>query len=355
MGRLGAAGSQEQGRAGSGPLEAGGRKTQRGREDTSSNLRCLGRWATKTKIAPKKPLAPAKTEEPSKLRADRPKKTTAVPKKPRAPAKSEPSPPSKLLGILESQKQLGGTSYPPTLARLAELVGDPLAAVSKALSHKDVKARVLLSGDAKAAKVAPEATLVLLAEDIEAIARADRLLEFQLHAARTLEEPAVDAARLGKSLPLALRRAFKAALEQRLEERRMPRGIGALRGKQPLVFLVADAILPPPDPPARGSEAASARSGKGTEPFAARFDAAFAALDRASGGQNYVTLHALRGALADVPRATFDGELSALRRQRRYSLDPSDGRHHQMTEAERDAGIMEAGSLLVYVARRGDS
>ncbi|WP_199693804.1 hypothetical protein, partial [Sorangium cellulosum] len=90
-------------------------------------------------------------------------------------------------------------------------------------------------------------------------------------------------------------------------------------------------------------------------PFAARFDAAFSALDRDGGGNNYVTLRALRAALPDVPRAVFDAELAALRRQRRYSLDPSDGRHHQMADAEREAGILEAGNLLVYVARRHDA
>ena len=39
--------------------------------------------------------------------------------------------------------------------------------------------------------------------------------------------------------------------------------------------------------------------------FAERFDAAFDALDRASGAHNYVPLGALRAALPDVPRATF--------------------------------------------------
>jgi hypothetical protein len=83
--------------------------------------------------------------------------------------------------------------------------------------------------------------------------------------------------------------------------------------------------------------------------FAARFDQAFAALDRAAGGYNYVTLRALRSALPDVPRAKFDEGLAALRRSRRYTLDPA---HGTMTKADRDAGIMEAGNLLMYVARR---
>ncbi|WP_441292582.1 hypothetical protein ACSRUE_21260 [Sorangium sp. KYC3313] len=287
----------------------------------------------------------------------------------------------KLLGVLESQKQLGGASYPPTLERLTELAGDTLAVTSKALNTKEAKARLLLSRAAGGKKKpAPSATLVLLAEDLEAVAQSDRLLEVQLQSARTADAPAVDLAQLPKGLVSPLGRAFKAALAQRLAERRLPRTIGALTGKKPLLFFLEDAVLPAAGAPARPAAAStdgaarraapdgagnaisngpgtSAPSGPGAPAisFADRFDAAFSSLDRASGRLNYVTLHALRTALPDIPRATFDEELAALRRQRRYSLDPSDGRHHQMAEAERDAGIMEAGNLLVYVARRDDA
>ncbi|WP_437317334.1 hypothetical protein [Sorangium sp. So ce385] len=310
-----------------------------------------------------------------------------------------------LLGVLESQRQLGGASYPPTLERLAELTGDTPAVTSKALSSKEAKGRVLLSRAAGGKKKpAPGTVLVLLKEDLQAVAQSDRLLELQLQSARKPDAPAVDLAQLPKGLLPDLGRAFKAALVQRLAERRLPRTIGALTGKKPLFFFLADAVLPaagaparptmttaptdgasrpaapdgartapadaaPTEAPSNGAPAASlagapaaslagapAASHVGAPaPFAARFDAAFTALDRDSGGNNYVTLRALRAALPDVPRATFDAELAALRRQRRYSLDPSDGRHHQMAEAEREAGILEAGNLLVYVARRHDA
>ena len=105
---------------------------------------------------------------------------------------------------------------------------------------------------------------------------------------------------------------------------------------------VRDASSPPVPAPPAGS-------------FQVRFDAAFGALDQASVGHNDVTLRALREALPDVPRATFDAGLSALRRARLYTLNPSDGRHRQMTAAERDAGILEGNSLLVYVARISDA
>ncbi|WP_437580079.1 hypothetical protein [Sorangium sp. So ce887] len=315
----------------------------------------------------------------------------------------------RLLGVLESQKQLGGASYPPTLERLAELTGDTPAVTAKALTTREAKARVLLSrGVGGKKKPAPGTTLVLLADDLQAVAQSDRLLELQLQSARTAGAPAVALAQLPKGLLPALSRAFKAAIERRIAERRLPRTLGALTGKKPLFFFIADAVLPAAGAPARpaapaphgaprhaapegaprhaapegaprhtaldGAHHPAALDGAhhpaapaaaphlatpdaapAPAPFAARFDAAFAALDRDAGGHNYVTLHALRAALPDVPRAVFDAELAALRRQRRYSLDPSDGRHHQMAEAERDAGIMEAGNLLVYVAQRHDA
>ncbi|WP_437733304.1 hypothetical protein [Sorangium sp. So ce1335] len=320
----------------------------------------------------------------------------------------------RLLGVLESQKQLGGASYPPTLERLAELTGETLAVTSKALNLKEAKACVLLSRAAGGKKKpAPGTVLVLLKDDLEAVAQSDRLLEVQLQSARKPDAPAVDLAQLPRALVPALGRVFKAALEQRIAERRLPRTIGVVSGKKPLFFFLADAVLPAaltpalpaatatapttdaaprptapngarpaaldapaapaPAAPSNGAPVASAPAAAGAStpaavstpaapaaasapaPFAARFDAAFSALDRASGGLNYVTLRDLRAALPDVPRAVFDAELAALRRQRRYSLDPSDGRHHQMADAEREAGILEAGNLLVYVARRHDA
>ncbi|XYH97199.1 hypothetical protein ACMHYB_57145 [Sorangium sp. So ce1128] len=359
---------------------------------------------------PKKAAAPRKAAAPKEKAPAKPK---TAPRKKDPP----PSPVPRLLGVLESQRQLGGASYPPTLERLAELTGEKPAETSKALSHKDAKGRVLLSRAAGGKKKpAPGTTLVLLAEDLEAAAQSDRLLEVQLQSARKADAPAVDLAQLPKGLLPALGRAFKAALDQRIAERRLPRTIGVLTGKKPLFFFVADAVLPaagapalpaatatatagaprpsapdgardtasngarnaasngardtapngprtaasngaakPPPDPSRDATPAPAAPAAPAVPFADRFDAAFAALDRDAGGHNYVTLRALRAALPDVPRAVFDAELTALRRQRRYSLDPSDGRHHQMADAEREAGIMEAGNLLVYVARRHDA
>ncbi|WP_155798352.1 hypothetical protein, partial [Sorangium cellulosum] len=157
----------------------------------------------------------------------------------------------RLLGVLESQKQLGGASYPPTLERLAELTGETPAVTLKALNTREAKASVLLSRAAGGKKKpAPGTTLVLLADDLQAVAQSDRLLELQLQSVRKPDAPAVDLAQLPKGLLPALGRAFKAALEQRIADRRLPRTLGALTGKKPLFFFLADAVLPPAGAPA---------------------------------------------------------------------------------------------------------
>lgn len=82
------------------------------------------------------------------------------------------------------------------------------------------------------------------------------------------------------------------------------------------------------------------------------FGAAFDRLDRDSGGNNYVLLHDLRRALPTVSREAFDAGLNQLRRAKVFSLDSADGRHVKLSEEQRDAGIREAGSNLVYAQRR---
>lgn len=83
--------------------------------------------------------------------------------------------------------------------------------------------------------------------------------------------------------------------------------------------------------------------------FAPRFLAAFAQIDR---GNNYVLLYDLRRALPDVPRHVFDAGVNDLRRAKVVSLDSADGRHLRLTPEQRDAGIHEAGSVLVYAQLR---
>jgi hypothetical protein len=85
--------------------------------------------------------------------------------------------------------------------------------------------------------------------------------------------------------------------------------------------------------------------------FNQRFDAAFTRLDRDQGGHNFVSLIAIRKALADVSRDTFDAGLQALRLAGRFTLSAAEGRHG-LTVEERNAGIVEDGTLLLYVSKR---
>jgi hypothetical protein len=85
--------------------------------------------------------------------------------------------------------------------------------------------------------------------------------------------------------------------------------------------------------------------------FAAAFDAAFHDLDRQRGSHNFVSLVELRQALARFPREQFDRGLRDLRSAGLYGLSAAEGIHGIRPE-DRDAGIEEAGTLLLYVSKR---
>jgi len=86
--------------------------------------------------------------------------------------------------------------------------------------------------------------------------------------------------------------------------------------------------------------------------FAAEFEAAFDRLNRQQGNKNFITLHDLRRSLPHYDRPTFDAGIHQLRRERRFTLDSSDGNFVVVTDAEREAAIREGGSILVYCSRR---
>ncbi len=109
----------------------------------------------------------------------------------------------------------------------------------------------------------------------------------------------------------------------------------------------------PPDAAARAAaaradawSAAAARAD-----FAAAFDAAFHDLDRQRGSHNFISLVDLRQALARFSREQFDQGLRDLRAAGLYGLSAAEGIHGIRPE-DRDAGIEEAGTLLVYVSKK---
>lgn len=212
---------------------------------------------------------------------------------------------------------------------------------------------------------------------------ADRVFEQPDVIRRAVEGALTSAARaapLAKVPPAGLfdarlKKAFPAALRTLIERGQLPRGVGALRIRDWHLFLLEDVVgladrqatastiaprpsaeIRPQDdaPPATPIGASShATASADADPldvdrFEADFRAAFARLDAQGGHRNFLLLHDLRAALPQYGRTAFDRGLNGLRRRRRYTLEAAEGIHSPLSDAEKAAGIVEAGLLLVY-------
>jgi hypothetical protein len=242
--------------------------------------------------------------------------------------------------------------------RLVELTDPkaPAAAVKKALGKKFLQ-KLTLAVRAKALD-AP----IALAEDIEALAGCALTLEFLLRQKRTAATHAFTVPALKEKAAGKLKKPLQDAVNRHLAQNTIPPTVGwvSIGGKK-LLFLLSDLHVSARQPAL--AEAASAQTERQppatlppttnhqppTADFAPAFDSAFARLDRQGGGHNFVSLVALRQALP-VPREQFDRELRALRQAGRYTLSAAEGRHGISPE-EREAGITEEGSLLLFVSR----
>jgi hypothetical protein len=254
--------------------------------------------------------------------------------------------------VLRAQRQLGQHAYPLTLKRLVELTTpeahDKL--VAKALAHPMLRDK-LAQVDAKKHE-AP----VALAEDRERLIAGDLFLEYLLRSKQKDEDRAfaVESLLPAKSV---LRDPFVEAMKRRLEGGCLPSTIGWLWiGKKKKLFFLADVQggqpakagvpAPMPMPAVKQPEL----SGQTAIDFAQALDAAFTRLDRQNGAHNFVSLVELRRQLA-LGRQAFDAELRKLRLAGRFTLSAAEGRHGASSE-EREAGIVEDGSLLLYVSRK---
>ena len=85
--------------------------------------------------------------------------------------------------------------------------------------------------------------------------------------------------------------------------------------------------------------------------FARHFEEAFDRLDRTDGRLNFVSLIDLRRELSGFNREQFDEGIKGLRRSRKFSLSAAEGRLG-ISEDQKNAAILEAGSLLLFVSRR---
>jgi hypothetical protein len=272
-----------------------------------------------------------------------------------------------LMRVLGAQRSLGEDAYPLTLARLVELTqpGVAKSLVKGAIAQPAIQETVLL-----AVKNHPE-TPVALAEDGDLLAGSELLLETAVTVARTKTDHVCTLAKVKKKVIPDLQKPLEDAIRQRIETRSLPPTIGCLRkGKNWVLFLMGDVLTAPPrrTKPARSEEAPpvpgkkeepqAPPSEKGAPPtlvppagaFAAAFDEAFQRLDRQKGSHNFVSLVDLRRALP-MDRQTFDAGLRNLRQAGRYSLSGAEGRHGVSLE-QQEAGIVEDGSLLLYVSRK---
>jgi hypothetical protein len=264
-----------------------------------------------------------------------------------------------MVRILRQRQEHGESDSPLTLDQLARLA-DPSAAKPTILaaSNPRRKAFGLHAISARSELNAP----VALLDDMPQLVASPALLLFLLSAARTRSNHVASAADVKKKLTSKLRPAFQEALQRRIAEEALPPGVGWLliRNTKKL-FLLEDVHT------GRGCQRSAteyvAPSAEPTKDLSAvglpppmehdllpTFDTAFAKLDRQSGGHNFVSLVDLRRELP-LARDAFDAELRRERLAGRYTLSAAEGRHG-LSPSEQEAGIVEDGTLLLYVSRK---
>jgi len=271
-------------------------------------------------------------------------------------AKAQPALSGEDLGrlrtVLDSQRSLGGGSYPVPVKRLFELADVPVseAALKVLVAPGNAK---LFTLTAKASKKDPDATrnaLVYVPEDADRIAGSAAIFEKAFEAARASERDSdiFTSVELKKCVPTSLQKAFQASVDGWARTGKAPfPGVIVVRrkaGKKTTLYLHRLESLVP--------ATATKQPVPVSRDFARDFAREFERLDRASGNNNYVLLHDLRRALPGIERAEFDRRLNELRLAKLFTLDSPDGRHVRLTPEQLDAGIREGSSNLVYVARR---
>jgi hypothetical protein len=254
----------------------------------------------------------------------------------------------RLLQELCKQRDRGGDAYPTSVSQLVERSQPPVPAllIKKALGHPVFQTHIVLS-----IKNNLESPCALCGDE-SLLAGSDLLMETILDKARVRRKGAHTISELSKAVIPLLRPDVERAVRQRVDALDLPAGIGSVSYKtNVLLFRLSDVRTN------RGSSSAEPASRPavpttGVQPveFVRAFDAAFDQLDRQRGSHNAVSLVDLRRALA-MDRQSFDAELQELRRTRRYTLSGAEGRHG-ITPEEREAGIYEDGSMLLYVSRR---
>jgi hypothetical protein len=275
----------------------------------------------------------------------------------------------RMVAVLDQQRRLGEAAYPPSLRRLAELCENKGTenALRKAASIAPMAGRATVV--AKKGLDAP----VVFNEDIEGgLAKAlPGLLRFALSPVTSKtkkglsETAAFTTKELAKRVMTELQQRLEHAVKEGIGRLSLSRGVGWVIVKgEPLLFLTEN--LKPAatrssapveghvSEPHRHAPTVHSSSGGEFRPhdFTQAFRAAFEILDRRNGSTNFVKLADLRQALGEFSRDEFDAGLRRLRMDGVFSLDSHEGLHGSLSHEEREAGVREAGSLLVYASRR---
>ncbi len=248
---------------------------------------------------------------------------------------------ARLVEALRARRELGKGAYPLLLRQLTACVdrdaGEPL--ILKAINTK------IFRGHALAVRSKTLEAPVALLEDLEQLADANATLEFMLTELSKPTDQAFSVAVLKAKVTAKLQKSFQGAVSRRLEQDGLPETVGWItisRTKRLFLWSVLHQNRLPAGPPEPAH----------VEPpsFPVAFEDAFRRLDRAQGGHNFVSLAELRRAVP-AARAAFDHGLRELRRAGRFGLAAAEGRHG-LTAEQQEAGIVEDGTLLLYVSRK---
>ncbi len=270
-----------------------------------------------------------------------------------------------MLAVLQQQARLGASSYPPSLRQLAGLCHEK---GSEKLLRKAASVSPMADRAIVATKKGLDA-LVVLREDVEEKA-ISALLRFALSPMKStvkkkqVETMAFAPKELSRRLVPELKPQLEQAARSIAEKEKGPAGISWVIVKgEPLLFL-SEHLRPTHASPSNLDETETSMlfldeptttaDGQTFAPgdFVGAFREAFDILDRRNGLTNFVKLADLRQLLSEFRRDEFDAGLRELRMTGDFSLDSHEGLHGTLSEKEREAGVREAGSLLVYASRR---
>ena len=279
----------------------------------------------------------------------------------------------RMIAKLESQRRLGGDAYPPSLRRLAELceVKGSENVIRKAAVFGAMAERTTVVGR-KGKTLILDAPIVFNDDIAGELATAlPGLLRYALSPVSTktkkgtIETAAFTPAELARRVIPELNPRLEAAVKEGIARMALPRGVGWVAFKGDSLLFLAENVKPAASRPAapadghvshahRHAAPAPASSDAAFRPrdFEQAFRAAFEILDRRNGSTNFVKIADLRTALSQFSREAFDAGLRQLRMDGVFSLDSHEGLHGSLTHDEREAGVNEAGSLLVYASRR---